>query len=377
MSSLQDSNDFAKHMLTLSGQSNLFKEKPKRIVSDLSTEYLKKNLIKSLLVSLLEADPRTIEEKVTVLHSLTEICEDIEGKLENQHTFLHWTAIVSTFASAGTLAGLAVLNPILGGLVAATSASSAAATALASFLQNKEDAEIIDKVKRLRITLKSRPLVDWSCIWGLVGTDLFCDSLTIAGKGELTEDAIEKRGKITPFTAAVRAMASARGISDDSAIAYLKEIHDGSRPHLENIVKVAANKFIQTNPKSLPEKNQQTQTKDTNNIPVDFFGNALAIRDSLVNRAAESVLGGCVILAAPGSGKTTFLGTAWGKLKQVHGTKFKSLAVVVKKSDVEAFRGVSDNCLCVKTGAVSAAIAIIKFIDDNTFIPKCSFEMQM
>jgi hypothetical protein len=360
MSSLNNSDKFGQHLLALSGQSEFFKEKPSNLVSDLSAEKLKRNTIKSLLVSLLEADPRTIEEKVTILHLLTDLCEDIEEKLENQHNVLHWTAIASAFASAGTLAGLAILNPLAGVLVAAVSGTSAAATVVASLLQNQESSIVIDKVKRLKLTLKSRDLIDWACIWGLVGADLFCDSLAVAGKGEITDYSIEKRGGITPFTAAVRAIASARGISADSTVAYLKEIHSGTRPHLENIVKVAAKELTSFTQKEI------VQSDLPNNIPADLFANALAIRDSLVNRAADSVLGGCVILAAPGAGKTTFLGTAWGKLKEAHGSKFKSLAVVVKKSDVDAFKGVSDNCLCVKSGAVTAAIAIIKFVDGST-----------
>lgn len=91
--------------------------------------------------------------------------------------------------------------------------------------------------------------------------------------------------------------------------------------------------------------------------------NAWDILQALVTDADKSKLGGCVILAAPGAGKTTYLGTAWGRLKQTYGKCFNSLAIVVKDDDVEAFRGVSDNCFLVEDSPRQTAIAILKFVD--------------
>ncbi|MBW4603934.1 MAG: hypothetical protein KME29_31310 [Calothrix sp. FI2-JRJ7] len=94
----------------------------------------------------------------------------------------------------------------------------------------------------------------------------------------------------------------------------------------------------------------------------EFRGKGLEINQALVNDADKSKLGGCVILAAPGAGKTTFLGVAWGKLKQTYADKFKSLAVVVKKTDVKAFSAVADKVISVKDSPLQAAIEILKFI---------------
>ena len=91
---------------------------------------------------------------------------------------------------------------------------------------------------------------------------------------------------------------------------------------------------------------------------------ALSILNELVEDADKSKLGGCVILAAPGAGKTTFLGTAWGRLKKTHGDNFKALAVVVKRSDVEAFNGVCE-CLCILDETEDVAKRIIEFIDES------------
>ncbi|NJL11392.1 MAG: hypothetical protein HC908_18005 [Calothrix sp. SM1_7_51] len=52
-------------------------------------------------------------------------------------------------------------------------------------------------------------------------------------------------------------------------------------------------------------------------------------------------------------------------MKEKYGDDFKSLAVVVKTTDVKAFKGVSDNCICAKTSPREAAIEIIKFIDNS------------
>jgi hypothetical protein len=93
---------------------------------------------------------------------------------------------------------------------------------------------------------------------------------------------------------------------------------------------------------------------------------ALNIRDALVSEADKSKLGGCVILAAPGAGKTTFLGSAWGRLKATYGSSFKAMAVVVKRSDVEAFKAATnDNAFCVKSNPRLVAIEILKFINDS------------
>lgn len=96
-----------------------------------------------------------------------------------------------------------------------------------------------------------------------------------------------------------------------------------------------------------------------------MYKNAWDILQGLVSSADASKLGGCVILAAPGAGKTTYLGTAWGRLKKTYADRFNSLAIVVKQSDVAAFRGVSDNCLCVKDDTEQVAVTILKFISQS------------
>lgn len=127
-------------------------------------------------------------------------------------------------------------------------------------------------------------------------------------------------------------------------------------------------------PLPLQPSNEEATSTHTKKIELSFddqmHQNALDILQGLVTDADKSKLGGCVILAAPGAGKTTYLGTAWGRLKRTYGERFTSLAIVVKKSDVAAFQGVSDNCLCVKDSPRLAAIAILRFISKSMGVDK-------
>jgi hypothetical protein len=97
----------------------------------------------------------------------------------------------------------------------------------------------------------------------------------------------------------------------------------------------------------------------------DLRQNGLKAVQALVSEADKSVLGGCVMLAAPGGGKTTFLMTAWGRLRNTYGNKFKSLAVVVKPTDKPVFSAVADECLLVGDSPRTAAVAILEFIRES------------
>ncbi|MHC5862413.1 hypothetical protein, partial [Nostoc sp.] len=105
----------------------------------------------------------------------------------------------------------------------------------------------------------------------------------------------------------------------------------------------------------------QTQSSQTSLDTLEEA--AISIIDNLVLSADKQTLGGCVIIAAPGAGKTTFLGTAWGRLKTHHGNRLQSLAVVVKKSDLAFFKSFATTALCIKDNPVNAVVEIIKFID--------------
>ena len=96
-----------------------------------------------------------------------------------------------------------------------------------------------------------------------------------------------------------------------------------------------------------------------------FFQNSLVVSQHLIENASKSRLPGCVILAAPGSGKTTFLGSVWLKLKQKYSGNFKSLAIIVKPEDKVTFEKISNKVINAKTQSRKAAVEIIKFVAEG------------
>jgi hypothetical protein len=308
----------------------------------------------------------TLQDKASFLQNIINILEILEENSENQTTRLHWVSTFTGFFSAATIAGISVLNPLIGVFVAGASAASAIATIGLTFSQNQKTAPILEKLKRHKIALKSDSVLNWATVWQLSDSvEFFCSSvMRNATQGLLNGQQLLRSDGKTAMTAAVDCIASTHGMTRDAVVQHLKEIKAGHTPKLPTVPTEQAPTRL------LPPLGQDTVLQPQATVlqpdtPVDFRGNALSVLQSLVNRASDSVLGGCVILAAPGAGKTTFLGAAWGRVKEKYGSNFKSLAVVVKKSDVKAFQGVSDECLCVKDSPRHAALAIIKFIDES------------
>ncbi len=309
----------------------------------------------------------TLQDKASFLQNIINILEILEENSENQTTRMHWVSTFTGFFSAATIAGISVLNPLIGVFVAGASAASAIATIGLTFSQNQKTAPILEKLKRHKIALKSDSVLNWATIWQLSDSvEFFCSSvMRNATHGLLNGQQLLRSDGKTAMTAAVDCLASTYGMTRDTVVGHLKEIKAGHTPKLPTVSTEQAPLTRLLPPLGQDTVLQPQTTFLQPDTPVDYRANALSVLQSLVNRASESVLGGCVILAAPGAGKTTFLGAAWGRLKEKYGSNFKSLAVVVKKSDVQAFKGVSDECLCVKDSPRFAALAIIKFIDES------------
>jgi hypothetical protein len=351
--------------------SNLSRNLKAGSPTDLVLKSLQVNTATTLLAALIGGEePTTIDAKIQLLSQLMCCAEELECNLENKTTFLHWTAITSGFATAAVICGTAALNPIAGFLVAATSASAGVVTIGGSILHNSHASKLIDKLKRLQLAIKSDALINWACLWELAGLDLFCTSLQEAGTGTLSEFELIKKGKVSPLTAAVKLVAQSGGVEVAVVVKQLGEIKSGVLKQLEENIFHKAKQVLQPAPQPIIEipaefvgATSTPEAKTDLNLDKQQYQNAWDILQALVTDADKSKLGGCVILAAPGAGKTTYLCTAWGRLKQTYGSRFNSLAIVVKDDDVEAFRGVSDNCLLVEDSPRSSAIAILKFID--------------
>ncbi|MGI2908340.1 hypothetical protein [Tolypothrix sp. VBCCA 56010] len=218
--------------------SNLSRNLKAGSPTDLVLKSLQVNTASTLIAALISEDePKTIDAKIEILSQLMQCAEELECNLENKTTFLHWTAIASGFATAAVICGTAALNPIAGFLVAATSASAGVVTVSGSLFHNKEAAKIIEKLKRLQLAIKSDALINWACLWGLAGFDLFCTSLQEAGTGTLSEFELIKKGKVSPLTAAVKLVAQSRGVEVAVVVKQLGEIKSRALKQLEeNIV---------------------------------------------------------------------------------------------------------------------------------------------
>jgi hypothetical protein len=346
--------------------SNLVRSIQGGVPTNLVLSKLQRNTIHVLLLSVIDGyEPETIDDKITALHKLIQAVERLEEGIENSGAKYLWTGIFSGFATAACLGGLAILNPVAGIAIAATSAVAGTASIAGIVSINQDSDKLAGKLKRLRIALKSTQLVDWACIWGLVGFDLFCESLHEAGTGEMTDDfTLVKFKNCTPKAAAVELCAQAKGVSFDTLVEQLKLVKAGKMPQFATNVQEVAQRILE------PAKEQDTKLQSEtvlqpNVIQSSLTENGIAIRDSLVKRADESVLGGAIILAAPGAGKTTFLGSAWGQLKEKFGDNFKSFAVVMKPKDVEGFQGIADNVYYAEKSPTKVAVEILKFIDKS------------
>ena len=233
--------------------SNLSRNIRTGSASDLVLKSLQHNTASTLIAALIGGEePKTIDAKIEVLSQLMQCAEELECNLENKTTFLHWTAIASGFATAAVICGTAALNPIVGFLIAATSASAGVVTISGSVLHNFEAAKIIEKLKRLQIVIRSDALINWACLWGLGGFTLFCKALEEATKGTLTEFEIVRKGRLTALTVAANFVAQSRGVELSVLVKQLSEIKNGTRLQLEENIVQSAKTVLQ--PQSLSYK---------------------------------------------------------------------------------------------------------------------------
>lgn len=320
----------------------------------LATNSASRDPLKALFFAHIEEqDSDSLQSKIKVIQQFIRELEELECNCENQSNFLHWASIASGFSGCLALTGATILNPLLGLLVASSAVSSAAVVIGGSYLRHQNVSEILKKLKRYRLALNSSTPKNWAILWHLSGSELFLDSLWDASKGNINHKGQLVRNDGKNALAVATDYASERmGISRNDLLAQ-------------------AQLLIANNPANI---HTQPTLIQSNNNPVNaiapaltnnYHQTALNILDALVLPANDKVLPGCAIIAAPGAGKTTFLGTAWGRLKVKYGDKFQSLAVVVKKSDIPFFKKFATTAIGVKDNPVFAALAIIKFIDSG------------
>ena len=326
----------------------------------LVTKSLSRDPLKALFFAHVEEqDSDTLQSKIKVIQQFIRELEELECNSENQSNFLHWSSIVSGFSGCLALTGATLLNPILGLLVASSAASSAAVVIGGSYLRNQKVSEVVQKVKKYRLALNSSTSKNWATLWQVAGTELFLESLWDASKGNINHKGqlVRNDGK-NALAVASDYSAERMGISRNELVAQAQAIISGGQVNIQT-----QPTLLQSN--NVPESAMPTVISSAPLEKQNHYQVALDILDALVLTASDKSLGGCVIIASQGAGKTTFLGTAWGRLRAKYGEKFQSLAVVVKQSDVAFFKRFATHAIAVKDSPIAAALAIIKFIDSG------------
>ncbi len=320
----------------------------------LVTKSLSRDPLKALFFAHIEQqDSDSLQSKIKIIQQFTRELEELECNSENQSNFLHWASIASGFSGCLALTGAAILNPFLGLLIASSAVSSAAVVVGGSYLRHQNVSEVVKKLKRYRLALNSSTPKNWAILWHLAGSELFLDSLWDASKGNINHrgQLVRKDGK-NALAVATDYASERMGISRNELLTQARIIISESQQSINTQPTLIQSSTTLTNAIAPAATNNYHQT-------------ALNILDALVLPANNKVLGGCAIIAAPGAGKTTFLGTAWGRLRAKYGDKFQSLAVVVKASDITFFKKFATHAIGVKDNPIDAALSIIKFIDSG------------
>ena len=303
-------------------------------------------------------DTSTVEAKIKFLSSVIRSIEQVEGNSENTGNLTNWLSIASGISATAIIISAATLNPLPAIFTTFFGVSSAAITIGGSVLKHQKETPVVLNLKRYRLCLKSANIQDWAVLWELVGVEKFLDALYEGASGQIFEGKLLR--KTPSLNAVVDYIASCSGVTSQELIGELKKVKNGRKATL----KLLESAISPTSSFSDTKKTDLSDTLESSEINLTALrSNAITIRDALITDSDKSKLPGCVILAAPGAGKTTFLGTAWLRLKRKHGKNFRSLAIVVKKEDVASFRGISNQVLCVKTNPKKAAVEVLKFID--------------
>ena len=312
-----------------------------------------------------EHDTSTIDAKIKFLTAVIRSIETIETKAENEGNLTNWLSIASGISGTAIIISAATLNPIPAIATTFFGVTSALITIGGSVLKSQKETPVVNNLKRYRYCLKSADTVKWAAIWELLGsTERFLDALYEGASGQLFEGKLLR--KVPSINAVIDYVASVGGVTPQQLIEELGRIKNGRKPTLKLLGADSDNSDNKVITTSNTGNNTQAELPPSKNTNFDELRkNALAIRDALVTQAAAKKLGGCIILSAPGTGKTTFLGSAWLKLKQQHGSNFKSLALVMKKKDVKHFEPIADKVIWTKNAPRRAAVEIIKFIDST------------
>jgi hypothetical protein len=260
----------------------------------------------------------TLEQKVKVLHNVIKDIELREEAIEKDEGLTTWGGMVSTGLSLLSISGLSVLNPLVGVSLVATAVIGTAVTVGSSVLLHKQNKDLEDKIQRLRLALQSEALLNWACVWGLVGADLFVDALTSASRGEVVENRIlvTFSGK-EPIDTALTLIAESQGVTFEHVLSRLKEIKEGTRQQMEARIETSAKTVLQG--QNIPALSASVPIAE----PMAIVNNA-QIETKLVSFEQEipdliasvsAKLKNSLIIGVPGVGKGIFVSNALEAIK--------------------------------------------------------------
>ena len=142
---------------------------------------------KNLFLKFIETqDTDSLQSKSETLAKFLKACEELENCGDNQQTILFWTSIGSTFSTYSCCAVLGAVNPIIGGLLAIGGISGAIGVIASSWQRKQKLAPIQSELKRYTLAMLCHKMLEWACIWEVVGVSKFLDSLYYAAKGSVT-----------------------------------------------------------------------------------------------------------------------------------------------------------------------------------------------
>jgi hypothetical protein len=297
-----------------------------------------------------ESQPNTVEAKTRFIVEVIKALEHLENNAENEAIPMYWASVASALSSTAVIFGTAAINPILGIIAASVSVTSALSAIGMATYKHRIDSRILEGLKKYRLALETKPPITWASIWQAVGTDTFLISLSRGASGELVDGQLCRARPA--LNEVVDTAAQLMGMDTQS---FSNMIQNGLPAPTQN---PNQREIAPSFTPALPEVTSPTSLDDLYKV-------AIASRDALVGNATNSCLPGCIILAAPGTGKSTYLGTVWGNLKKQHGDNFRSLAVVVKRDDEQGFKGFANEVVCCNDKPRQAAIAVIKFINEG------------
>jgi hypothetical protein len=205
-------------------------------------------------------DYSSLQGKIKALQHFLRAIDELENNTENQGILLHWASIGSAFGAAASISGIALLNPLIGAVVAASAASSAGIVITSAIGRNAKIKPILAQIRRYKLALKSSPINDWAALWEyLDDVEQFLDCLYEASLGIVVNFKLVRDDKKNPFAASLDYLLPQLNIDRDILISNLRAIKNGGKVKATKPVEteiqdsVPVPRIVQSTPQDAPQ----------------------------------------------------------------------------------------------------------------------------